>query len=436
MSWKMIFATLLGLWLVGSIGSVFGQMGRASITGVVSDSTGAVVPNVIVSARNVETGVTYETRTNEAGNYTIGSLPIGQYAVSFKATGFKEFTREGLNLTSGQAARLDVPLAVGEVTETLTVTAEAPLLQTETAAASTTVDARVFKDLPLSFNQGRNMAEFASRLVPGVTGSNYTMRIQGTPGASQAIIIDGMSNFAGMLPGDFAEATVSPEAIQEMTVFTGNQAPEFGRTGGGALNFVLKSGTNQPHGSMFYYFRNEILNSNDWNNNLMLAADPGFTNASTATFKRPKHRRTDYGLSFGGPVYMPKVYDGRNRTFFFFTTERFRTETFGPTTLGRSVPQPEMFNGDLSRLRRATVVGTDVLGRSILEGQVYDPTTLREVNGQFVADPFQGNIIPPSRISQVARNFQAIFAQYYPPATTALTNNMYGSHSYPKQHRS
>ena len=419
-------AALLGL-LILTLSSPLRaqQIGRAAVTGIVSDSSGAVIPSVQVTATHVATRVAFKTSTNETGTYSIGSLPIGEYAIVFAASGFKELSRSGLSFTSGQIARLDAVLEVGQVSERLTVTGEAALLETETAQVSKSVDTNVFKDLPLTFGGGRNMAVFADKLVPGVIGSAWNMKIQGTPSQSQAVIIDGMSNLSGFLPGDFGEASVSPEAIQEMTVFTGNVSSEMARTGGGALNFVLKSGTNQVHGSGFYYLRNEFLNANDWNNNRLLAADPSFTNPNTSNFKRPKHRRADRGFSVGGPALIPKIYDGRDRTFFHFTLEGFKTGDVGPTNLVRTVPQPEMFDGNLGRLLRSRQVGTDILGRNVFEGQIYDPATLREINGRLVADPFLGNIIPQSRISQVARNVKTIFAKYYPPVTSDLTNNLY-----------
>lgn len=419
-------AIFLALLLAGQGSSVVGQqLGRASITGIVSDSTGAVIPGVTVTAVSVETNVPYKTITNEVGNYMLASLPIGQYVVSYSAAGFKEFSRSGLALTSGQIARVDVALEVGQITEKLSVTAEAPLLQTESAEASKAVGTSVFNNLPLSFGGGRNMAVFADKLVPGVIGSAWDMRIQGTPSQTQNIVIDGMSQTDGFLPGGFSENSISPEAIQELTVFTGNVSAEYGRAGGGSLNFILKSGANQLHGSGLFYLRNEILNSNDWNNNRLLAADPNFSSPQTRNFLRPKNRQFTKGFSAGGPVFIPKVYNGRDKTFFYFTLERFNTEQVGPTSLSTSIPQPEMFDGNLSRLLTGRQVGTDILGRRVTEGQVYDPTTLREVNGQLVADPFLGNIIPTSRISQVARNIKAIAAKYYPPVTSDLSNNLY-----------
>ena len=422
-------AVPLGLLLVAGLPG-YAQTSRATITGIVTDTTGAVVPGVEIIAENTATGLSYRAITNEVGNYNIGALPIGQYELTFASPGFRQLTRRGIRLTSGQIARIDVALELGAVTESLTVTAETAMIETENAQTSEGVQAEVFSELPLSFGGGRNMAEFADKLVPGVQGSAWNMKIQGTPAGSAGIVIDGMTNLAGFLPGDFGEASISPEAIQELNVQTGNVSAEYGRQSGGTLAFALKSGTNDLHGSAFYYLRNEVLNANNWNNNLQLAADPDFSDPATERFKRPRERRNDYGFSVGGPVFIPKIYNGKNRTFFFFTWEKFERNESGPTNLERTAPQPEMFDGDLSRLLTNNQVGTDALGRPVFEGQIYDPATLRQVNGQFVADPFIGNIIPSSRISQVARNFQSIFSQYYPPVTNTLTNNLYWTRYY------
>ena len=414
------------LLLVAAL-SLPGQIGRGSITGIARDSSGAAVPASSVTATNVETGVNFDTTTNDSGAYSISALPTGNYRLRFQAAGFKEFVKENITLEAGTIARVDPTFEVGGITEKVVVTADAAMLATETAQNSESVTSKVFSDLPLNFGGGRNMAAFADRLVPGVNGSAWNMRIQGTPGGSAGVLIDGMTNLAGFLPGDFGEASISPEAIQELNVFTGNVAAEMGRQSGGTMNFNLKSGTNSPHGSLFYYLRNEILNANDWNNNLQLAADPNFTKSATRNFVRPKDRRKDYGGSFGGPVYIPKIYDGRNKTFFYFTAERFNNATSGPGGLNWSVPQPEMFQGNLSRLLTGRQVGTDALGRPVMEGQIYDPSTLKQVNGRYIADPFVGNIIPSNRISNVAKAYAGIFSEWYQPATTSLLNNMYDS---------
>lgn len=412
--------------LAGTVPVLWGQIGRGTITGIVRDPSGAVAPAVAVSATNTATGVSYETATNEGGAYTIGALPPGGYSIRFKATGFKESVRDNVMLEAGTIARIDPTIELGAVSDQVVVTSEAPMLETETAQNSESVSSEVFSDLPLSFGGGRNMAVFADRLVPGVNGSGWNMRIQGTPGGSAGVLIDGMTNLAGFLPGDFGEASISPEAIQELNVFTGNVSAEMGRQSGGTMNFTLKSGTNQPHGTAFYYLRNEALNANDWNNNLRVAADPNFTNASTSNFRRPRDRRKDYGGSFGGPVFIPKIYDGRNKSFFYVTGERFNNSTRGPGNLNWTVPQPEMWQGNLSRLLTGRQVGTDALGRAVMEGQVFDPATLRRLDsGRYVADAFPGNIIPVNRISTVARNYASIFNEWYQPATNSLLNNAY-----------
>lgn len=423
----LLFACLI---LVVSGSLLQAQVTRASLTGIVHDSTGAVVPGVKVMATHVATGVTYPGETNREGDYTISALPVGEYTITFSVTGFKSFVRSGIALTAGLVVRVDPVLEVGELSEKIEVTAETPLLQTETATSLENVTSEVFATMPLAFgSRGRNMAEFANKLVPGVRSSDYTMSVQGTPGASVGILVEGMTNLAGFLPGDFAEASISAESIQEMTVLTGNVSAEQGRQSGGTMSFTLKSGTNKFHGSAFYNLRHEYVNANDWNNNLQLAADPNFTKANTVRFTRPLDRQKNWALSGGGPVYIPKIYNGKDKTFFFCTMERFDTYTTGPGTLTRSVPQPEMWAGNLSRLLGAKV-GTDALGRDVLEGMIYDPNTLHKVGTRYVADPFTGNIIPANRISKVANNFAAVFNKWYQPVNTNLTNNSYTSNQY------
>jgi hypothetical protein len=406
---------------------LLGQVGRGTITGILTDATGAVIPGVEITATNTATRVDYKTATNVVGNYMIGALPVGQYSIQFIGRGFKEVVRGGISLSAGQIARVDLRLEVGQAAETVTVTAQASMLQTESSQTAEAVQSSVFADLPMSFggSGGRNMAAFADKMVLGVSGSSFAMSMQGTPGATNSTLIDGMTNLAGFLPGDFAEAGVSAEAIQELNVMTGSVTAENGRQSGGTMSFSLKSGGNVPHGSALYYGQNEVLNANDWNNNRLLAADPTFNLPTTKAFKRPLDRQRDWGFSGGGPIYLPKLYDGRNKSFFYFTLERFNTHTSGPGTLSKSVPQPQMWQGDMSRLLTGRQVGTDALGRQVFEGQIFDPITLRQVAGRYVADAFPGNIIPPDRISQVAKNFGKIFNEWYPPVSSALNNNLY-----------
>jgi hypothetical protein len=213
--------------------SMPGQISRGSITGVARDPSGAAIQSVAVTATNIETGVNFDTTTNVSGAYNISALPTGHYRVRFQAAGFKEFIQDNVTLEAGTIARVDPAFELGGVTERVVVTADAAMLSTETAQNSESVTSKVFSGLPLNFGGGRNMAAFADRLVPGVNGSSWSMRIQGTPGGSAGVLIDGMTNLAGFLPGDFAEASISPEAIQELNVFTGNVAAEMGARAAG-----------------------------------------------------------------------------------------------------------------------------------------------------------------------------------------------------------
>lgn len=197
------------------------QLGRGSVTGIVTDSTGGVIAGVEIIAVHVQTRVSYRTTSNQTGNYLITSLPIGEYEITWSGQGFKQLNRTGLSLVSGQVARLDVTLEVGQITEKLSVTAEAPLLQTETENTSNSVNSRVFFTLPLTFVGGRDITSFAGALVPGVNGD----KAQGTPSKTLATVVDGMSNEAGFLPGEFGQDSISPEAIEELTVFTGYYIP-------------------------------------------------------------------------------------------------------------------------------------------------------------------------------------------------------------------
>lgn len=232
------------------------------------------------------------------------------------------------------------------------------------------------------------------------------------------MLLDGAS-VTTYLAGDFGQAAPSLEALQEFRVQASGMSAEFRRTGGGIFNFVMKSGTNNWHGSAMAQFRNESMNANTFTNN---------------AFGKPRQRdrKHNWAVSGGGPVLLPKLYNGQDKTFFYVAFEKY-DETFrgmGQPTL--TVPLPEMWDGDRSRYLTNQVVGRDPLGRNIVRGTIYDPATTRTVEGRMVRDPFYGNIIPKSRISQVAQKLGAIFKEYYPPQVRdpdgrfALTRSRFG----------
>jgi Carboxypeptidase regulatory-like domain/TonB dependent receptor-like, beta-barrel len=398
--------------------AVGAQVDRATISGTVTDASGAAIAEVAVTVTG-ESGLAFTTHTNAAGQYTVPSLPVGTYTAKFEIAGFKTLVRDKLTLQVSQTLRLDAELQVGQLAETVSVSGTTELIQRETPDVGTTVTRDYLTALPLTMGNGRYPETFAYRLSPGVQGDTWTSRGNGSPAFSKEVLLEGAS-VTTYLAGHFGESSVSMEALQEFKVQTSGLSAEYGRTGGGVFNFVMRSGQNQVHGTGFSTLRNEALNANT------------FLNNATGSPKA-RDRQSNFGGSFGGPVMIPGVYDGRNRTFFFAAAEKFRVRSYVYSAPNRSVPRLEMYDGDLSRLLTTTIVGTDALGRPIFRGAIYDPLTLREVNGVFVADPFPGNIIPTGRISQVSRRIGEIAKQHYAPMNEALTaNNLFPTQNTPE----
>ena len=226
----------------------FGQQDRGTITGTVADPSGSVVPNVEVTVRQVDTGTVYNSVTNSAGQYRIPNLPIGAYRVTFESQGFKSLNREGIQLSVAQVVAVDAQLQVGNVAETVEVTAQASLLNTETPEVGTLLGTKQVIDLPLGFSGGRYAENFAYKLTAGVGGDNWTAHINGAPSFSKEVVLDGASASI-YISGHMGESSPSMEAIQEFKVQTSGMSAEYTRTSGGVFNFVLKSGTNNYHGS-------------------------------------------------------------------------------------------------------------------------------------------------------------------------------------------
>jgi hypothetical protein len=410
----LIFASLL----------TFAQSDRGTITGTVSDPAGAVVASAPIQARNVATGVTYESATSNSGNYTLAQLPAGSYDVSVSVPGFKKYTRQGLQIGVAQTLRIDIALEVGAASESVTVTEAAPLLNTESGALSHNVDVKKMDDLPILGIGGTLSGSAGIRnpynMVLTVPGVNYIpnslMRINGTPANSQSFRVEGQDASNTGTPGVPQQTQPSVDAIQETAIQTSNFAAEYGQVGGGMFNVTMRSGTNQFHGSAYDYFVNEIFN----------AGNP-FVTGSPQGNPRPRARRNDYGFTVGGPVWIPKVYNGRDKTFFFFNWEQFREQTKVNNQF-QTVPIAGYRQGDFSAaiLPGARVIGTDALGRQMLEGMIYDPTSGRSVAGVssgLVRDQFPGNRIPVARFDPVAAKIQALIPGTSGPTPNALTNN-------------
>lgn len=381
----------------------FAQSDRGTITGNVLDPAAAVVPGAKVMARNVDNGSTFEATTTPTGDYTLTSLPAGRYELTVEASGFKRAIRPDIQVQVAQTARVDFALQIGASTESVTVSAEAPILRTENAEQSMNVSGDKVNDMPLNFGGGggagggiRNWLSFMY-LAPGVSGTNAN-----SPGNN---VVNGIpagtyGNFKVYLEGQDATSindaswtsTVSAagvETISEFSIQTSNFSAEFGQVAGGFFNFTTKSGTNQIHGSAYEYWANEAMD----------ARHP-FSHALD------RDRKNDYGFTVGGPVWLPKLYNGRNKTFFFFNLERFGNNQRSSGAYG-TVPTNAYRNGDFSAALTGRTLTDPNTGYQFPENGIYDPlSTFTDANGRAMRTPFAGNIIPASRIDSVAGKIQ------------------------------
>jgi hypothetical protein len=396
---------------------VFAQQDRATFTGTVKDPSGAAASGVKVKISNAETNASYESVTNDAGQYAVPNLPVGQYRLTFQGSGFKTLVHESVMLSVAQVVRIDAQMQLGAVNESIDVAEDAPLLHTDTPEVGMVLTGRIVNNLPLDFSGGRYAENFAYLLTPGVSGNYYESRINGSAAFSKAVVLDG-ADATIYIGGQFGESSPSMEAFSEFNVQTSGISAEYGRTGGGVFNFALKSGTNRVHGSALGLVHNEWADANSFVNNYY--GNP-----------RERDRRHDWGGSLGGPVYLPKIYNGKDRTFFYVAYERYHESSAGGGSPSVTVPLNEFWSGNLSRLLTNQVIGQDALGRNIYAGAIYNPATTRIVDGQMVRDPFPGNIIPPQLISGPAKLLGAIFTKDYSPTVkgpdgqVALSDNAF-----------
>jgi hypothetical protein len=399
------------------------QSDRGDITGTVADPANAIIANASLTLRNIETGAIYETKTTDSGNYTLASLPAGNYELTVASPGFSKYVRQGIRVQVGTALRIDAVLQVGAASESVTVSASAPLLKTESAEQSFNITVDAINELPLTQGSAglRNPIAFAqltpSMSVPATnTFGNLQARVNGLPDSSFRVLVDGQDITNSIDPSHLSESHPSIEAIQEVQLTASNFAAEFGRVGGGLFNFTSRSGSNQFHGSGYEYFTNEYL-----------GAGQPFTNSGHGHLVRPQNRSHDFGFSVGGPVLIPKVYSGRNRTFFFFNLEEWRLKAASAGGTFSTVPTAAYRQGDFSSALTGRTLGTDPLGSSILENMIYDPLSNQAINGQTVRAPFPGNRIPASRIDPISAKIQAMIPS---PTSSALVNNYAITDSY------
>ncbi len=395
----MCFLVLLSFGVM--LGTAWPQGAVGTLNGTIQDQTGAVVPGATVTATDIATGVATKTTTTSSGAYTLPYLPYGTYTITATAPGFQTSSRTNIILRVAQTLTVNVTLTVGQVTQQVTVSSTPELLETGSAEIGRYITAQEYKAWPIMVEDGqRQIQQFIFSSLPGTTGGTFAGTINGGQEYSHEILIDGIpvgrSDLSG---GNNNEFSPSAEAIGEFKLQEGAMGAQYNGGQTAVANFTIKSGTNALHGSAFYYNQNEALAAR----NLITRSQGG---------KRSRNRLNNYGWSVGGPVIIPKIYNGHDKTFFFTNFEHDSLNNLRVNGFG-TVAATQYKQGDFSGLldpnwtgnsMSGTQIGTDALGRPILFGQIYDPTTTRTVNGQIVRDPFVGNIIPTAAWDPAAAN--------------------------------
>jgi hypothetical protein len=377
------------------------QSGRGTLTGVVADATGAIIPGVEVKITDKTTGVVTTAISTDSGVYRAPYVPPGTYRLTASLPGFKTAIADNVEVLVAQTVTVDFKLEVGEVSEQVTVSAKTPLLETSTPEIGTNATEKEVHTWPILVGDGtRQLQSFIFRAMPGTEGGEFAGTINGGQSYSHEILIDGISlGRYDLNGGSNNEFTPTMDAVSEFKLQTGALSAQYGNTQTALTNFGLKSGSNDYHGTVFWFHRDQALNANSWTNN---------------RFGNPKSpfRDNNFGGTFGGPITIPKVYDGKDRTHFFYSYEgeRFHNET---TSGFESLPVAPFRKGDFSLLldpnftkdsNSGKVIGTDKLGRPVVFGQIYNPFSARQLpDGSWIQDPFPGNIIPQNLFSQVTQ---------------------------------
>ncbi|MFN0111524.1 MAG: carboxypeptidase-like regulatory domain-containing protein, partial [Blastocatellia bacterium] len=425
----------------------FGQTDRGTLTGTVSDANGAAVPGATVTATNISTNSASAAVTTTDGLYVIPALPPGTYKVRVEKQGFKAAEVSGVSLITGNSATANVTLSVGQVSEVVEIAAAGGAqVQTENAKISSQVSNKQIDQLPLVVSGTMRSPFDLSLLTPeakplglggdaGVQGPGYTSNfsLAGGQGGTWGITLDGASSGTSRFGStEWASLnTPSIDAITEFTVDTNGFKAESGRAQGGSLAFSSRSGTNEYHGTVYEYARNDFFDARNY-----FEDKGGDVDGNGRIKQRTKNvlKQHDYGLTFGGPVRIPWLYNGKNKTFFFGSAEWFRNRA-GAGSFVTSVPTPEMYKGDFSKW-------VDPTGKVL---PIYDPATTRanpaynaslpisETNPRFIRDPFPNNQIPTNRISPLAQNYlNYVGSTVFPnsagaPGTYAYVNNNFRS---------
>ena len=395
---------LVTVFLILASSTMTAQLDTGSITGTVTDTTGAAIPGAKITLTNVATSVTTDTQSTSTGNYAFNGILPGTYTIQSKSQGFQDYLVRGLDVHVQQVLTLDLRMEAGNVQQQVTVTAAAPLLQSENAAVGQTITGEAVNELPLATRDWGSLSQLAAGVTTappgqptadsGSTQSAY-FSVDGGNVWQNDFRLNGINDniefYGGNYTGTNAAIVPPPDAIQEFKVQNGNFNAEFGHSTGGVVNAALKSGTNRLHGDIWEYLRNDAFNANYFFN---------------AGHRRPEYRQNLFGATIGGPVYIPHVYNGKDKTFFFADYQGGRYVL--PTPATSSVPTAAMVSSGFTNLQDNITynsgTATDALGRTFPHGTVFDPATTRTIPssgidpitglsgtpGSYIRDPFYG----------------------------------------------
>ncbi len=412
---RVAFWFILAIMAAGSLGA---QETRGTLAGRVVDPTGSAMPNVVVEATNVATNTTASSTSNDQGDYLLPYLISGTYNITAKASGFKTFLRSGIEIRISDRLRVDITMEIGEQSERVTVTAETPMLETTSSSVGQVIEQRWISDLPVLHGNQMLLTQLSPGVVMTVSGGltwvstsaganarNTEYGMAGSPSSTQEISLDGASDtttVAGNSAGKRTVAYIPPsDLVAEFKVQTAAFDASVGNSTGGWVSTSLKSGTNTLHGTAMYSRTNVGWNANDF-----------FANRSGLA--RTDLHSNHQVITGSGPIYLPKLYDGRNRTFFLYGWEReMRSAPFSNTTF--SVPTAKQREGDFSELLKVSS-----------SYQIYNPFSAYRSNGRVCREPFANNIVPTSLFGPVAKKILS----YYP--LPLVSGEADGTNNYPQ----
>jgi len=366
--------------LLGIAGLALAQNPSATVVGRVTDPAGAVVPGVAVKVINLDTNISQQVSSNEVGDFTVPYLNPGRYTLEATSAGFKSFRQSEFSLAVEQVLRIDIALTIGAATEAVEVRDTPPVLNTENSVRGEVTTHDEIAEMPLDGRNFSDLALLTGGVIPKGDGGDGQFAVNGARADNISFLVDGMNNTQRRNTGPMVQLPL--EGVQEFKMMTSGYSAEYGRYAGGVLSVVTKSGSNRLRGTLFEFMRNDAFDAT------------GYFDVT-----RSKLRRNQFGATVSGPVVLPKIYDGRNRTFFLFTWESLRVID-GKTQRG-IVPWPEMLTGDFSR-------AVDALGKPL------------KITDTLAKAPFPNNQIPLSRIDPVSLKMAAYFPQ---PNLAGSANN-------------